>query len=476
MLNVSRVLLTNQLNHNKQINFQSQSIKLDIKNIGMYFDDLIHSISSEESNNNSEVSNFSESDNSDNYSNNSNNSTSSNMSSNMSSNNSKLSCFNCESDNISHDSLQGMLICINCGFIVQDSIIEHTPETYLYDEDGASNSRYGVPINQLLPNSSLSTNIRGIGGAARKIHRWSQMPYSERSLNREYKTISEFCEKNSLIKSIEDDAKMLFKLASNVCYSEGYNVGKRIIFRGASRLSIDGACIFLACVRNGYVKTQKDIANYFGITMLDLNKGYKCVCELLESQNIIIKQIAIKSEHFIREYCNRLMLREKYQTQALTISRNIDRLNLASLHNPHSLSAVSIYIVSKLNNLMIEIDDIANEYKITSGTILRAYKKIHPFISILTNDILTTKALESKNNIIKNKEYITPKLLKWMNRFNVDISDIGSNYDDYLIKKGETNKVMDQVRNNICKISKITINDDVMILNENINLITQIKV
>lgn len=446
-MNVNKVLLNNQknnqLNQNNKSN-QIHSVKLDITNLGMYFDDIVNSISSEDSND--------------------------------SNNNNKLSCHNCNSINISHDTLQGMLICVNCGYVVEEGIIDYTPETYLYDEDGASNSRYGVPINYLLPNSSLSTNISGLGGLMRKIHRWGQMPYSERSLNREYKTIAEYCNKNGLVKCIEDDAKMLFKLASNVHYTEGYNVGKRLIFRGASRLSINGACIFLACVRNGTVKTQKEIANYFKITMLDLNKGYKCVCDLLESQNIIIKQIAIKSEHFIREYSNRLMLRQKYQDMALTISRNIDKLNLASLHNPQSLSAVSIYIVSKLNNLMIELDDIAKEYNITSGTILRAYKKIEPFVSILTNDKLTIKALELFDKAINNKEYITPELLNWMVKFNVDMSDIGLRYDDYIEKKKDIIVIIDKFRNNIRKISNITINDDITILYDNINLITKLKI
>ena len=68
-------------------------------------------------------------------------------------------CSTCKSDSLFSD--KGMHICINCG-TVQDRVLDSSAEWRFYGSDDSKSSdptRCGLPINNLLPESSLGSVI-----------------------------------------------------------------------------------------------------------------------------------------------------------------------------------------------------------------------------------------------------------------------------------------------------------------------------
>ena len=94
-------------------------------------------------------------------------------------------CDSCESSlSITEE---GFLGCTNmkCGIVYTD-MLDQSAEWRFYgadDNQGSDPTRCGMPINPLLPNSSLGTIINGHGYEVyRRLHKWNSITYKERSL------------------------------------------------------------------------------------------------------------------------------------------------------------------------------------------------------------------------------------------------------------------------------------------------------
>ena len=97
----------------------------------------------------------------------------------------KEKCEYCEeSDFLINDG--EMIVCTNCGSI-NNRIIDYNPEWRFYgSDDNKRNSdpnRCGMPSNQIIGESSLSTSIKGYGFEMyRKLNVWNGLTYKEKSM------------------------------------------------------------------------------------------------------------------------------------------------------------------------------------------------------------------------------------------------------------------------------------------------------
>lgn len=339
-------------------------------------------------------------------------------------------CFTCGSTNLSTDRTQGCIACIDCGQVLGTTY--DTSVSWNQDDNGNS-TICGIPINPLLPQSSLGTRVPSKCSARLKVlHCWNQMPYKERSQNKEFKRIADACRRGNLLKCIEDDAKILYKISSECRYSDGANKGKYKITRGINRLSIIAACIFFACVRKGIVRTTKEIASLYDISVLDLNRGCKHLNKLLLEAGVKLNMSYVKPEHFIVEHCNNLNMRKEYQDTAYKIAANIDKLNMLYNHTAYSMAAVSILLAVELHKLNITRTMIAQEFRISETTMVKVYTKIRPYMNILLDDVLVAKIENIYNNMVSE---LSDEILERMRMFGVTKEDIGRPYSQFKAKK-----------------------------------------
>jgi hypothetical protein len=82
----------------------------------------------------------------------------------------------------------------------------------------------------------------------------------------------------------------------------------------------------------------------------------------------------------------------------------------------------------QLNKLNIQKKIIADKFNVSQVTIAKAFKKLEPFINILTNDKICDK-LGVEINKYKEKvevfDYLKPRFI----RFNIDLEDKFNAYD-----------------------------------------------
>lgn len=318
----------------------------------------------------------------------------------------RFECPNCKTaDHIINDTAGGMTICSNCAQVL-DMLTDAGPENRQFDDDKNETRQMGMPINKLLPQSSLGTTISGnCRGRLKILHSWSAMPYKERSLNIVFKDIQYRCNKFQIVRCVEDDAKIMYKTISECKHLKGKNKGKCIIIRGANRKSLIAACVFFACRRKGMTRSPKEIADIFEIKYTEMTRGCKNFMRLMKLKKIGLNMRTSRPEDFITRFCKELKIKEPYLQQTLKIARNIRKLNIASVHTPPSSATSSILLMAELNNMThITKRKLANQFKVSEVTITKTYRKLEQFKKALIDDELTDKIVallkEQEKNII----------------------------------------------------------------------------
>jgi transcription initiation factor TFIIIB Brf1 subunit/transcription initiation factor TFIIB len=327
-------------------------------------------------------------------------------------------CSECESDELIEDHSGGILVCKICGQVL-DQILDYNPEWKQYD-DGDNNARCGGAINPLLPTSSLGTSIAGaFKNRMKTIHGWNQMLYKERSLNNEFKKIHHVCQKYNILKCIEEDTRIMYKMASECKHKEGKNFGKFIITRGKNRVSISAACLYFACVKKGITYTPREIADFYEIKYSEINRGIKNLRKLISSTFTAKSNLCLPSQ-FIKRYCNNLKILNCYAEEAVDVALNIEKLNIATEHNPYSLAAACILFVAENHKLKhVTRKRLAAEFDISDVTINKTYKKIEIYKDIIFDKNKTENL--SKKSIAYEKEDndIPPEILEKMKQYGV---------------------------------------------------------
>lgn len=337
-------------------------------------------------------------------------------------------CF--RSNCIVEDTVYSILVCTNCGQVT-GNLVDQNPEWRQFEDDNKNESRCSMPVNKLLPQSSLGTSIAGnFKSRLKTLHTWSQMPYKERSLNAVFKIIQSKCQKGNIVKCIEDDAKIMYKSISECKHVKGKNKGKFIIIRGKNRQSLIAACVFFACRRNGKTRSPKEIADLFDLKYTEITKGCKNFLRLMKIRKLGINIGTSQPEHFVTRFCNELKIKKHYIDQAVQISRNIRKLNIASVHTPFSTATSSILLMAELNDLRsISKKKLSNKFKVSEVTITKTYRKIEQYKKILIDDKVTDKLVEMiKQN--KENDKIPDSILERFKKFDIKLDEMKLDDED----------------------------------------------
>ena len=285
-------------------------------------------------------------------------------------------CNNCDCLDLFIDT--DYIICKSCSHI-NGEIIDYCQEWRNYcNEDGGKNSdptRCGMPINPLLPSSSLGTIILGKGNECyRKLHRWHSMSYKERSLLIVFKKIDDIGNKYYISQNILDRAKTMYK-----------TVSENILRRGSSRQGLIAACLYHSCIDKNNIITTKEIAEYFCIKIKKMNDGCKQFDEIMFQKN---KKYSCNiqptnSVDYIEIFCKKLNLDNNIKKMAIKCALIADNLGIISMNTPPSVAVGSIYLICQIKKLNIQKKYISEICSTSEVTITKAYKKLLPWAKIL---------------------------------------------------------------------------------------------
>jgi len=282
----------------------------------------------------------------------------------------------CCDDIKNHLIFHGVITCSKCNNTVTN--IMEQPEWRYYgslDTKSSDPTRCGMPVNQLLPESSVGTSISYRGTRShqmnklRKYQQWNGVPYKERSLLKVFEEISRVCKKGELPKIIINEANSLYKIVSTTKIS-----------RGANRKGIIAGCVYFSCKINKVPRSSNEIANMFSITIPIMTKGCKKFQEIMQLNKVDINRIyctdTITMDDFIDRFCNKLELSPEDVNEIKSISKLCQLYNLVNENTPPSMAAGCIYLYIKEYNIDIHKQVIADICKISEVTVNKCYKKL----------------------------------------------------------------------------------------------------
>ena len=283
-------------------------------------------------------------------------------------------CSSCQSDKIISNN--GELICKKCGTI-QDEILAYDAEWRYYGPEDTKSSdptRCGMPTNELLPQSSQGSTISFKWGETwemrkiRNYHGWHAMPYKERSLYNVFETIQSKALLQGITPCIIEEAKVLYKIISEVKISRGQN-----------RNGIIASCIYKACKQKNVPRSHKEIANIFDISVKHMTRGCKRFDEIMnqiKQENKSSDIAGSKSTDYIQRFCSKLNLGENILSICKHTCSKAEEFSLVSENTPPSIAAGTIFLVCSLLSLSISKTQISEICKISEVTISKCYKKL----------------------------------------------------------------------------------------------------
>jgi transcription initiation factor TFIIB len=287
-------------------------------------------------------------------------------------------CIECGSTKLIKDYERAEIICMNCGLVLHEKLMDDGPEWRAFDmEQMDKRSRVGAPTTYTIHDKGLSTMIdwrnQDIFGKNLTPKRRAQI-YRLRKWQRRIR-VSDAKERNLAVALSESD-----RIASHLSLPHNVREVAAMIYRRAvdSRLirgrSIEGVCaaaLYAACRRCRIPRTLEEIAGFAKVNKKEIGRSYRYIARKL---NINIPPT--DPVDYISRFVADLKLSGMVQKKSIEILRKAVTSGLTSGRGPMGLAAASIYIASLLFNERRTQREIAETAKVTEVTVRNRYKEL----------------------------------------------------------------------------------------------------
>ena len=213
----------------------------------------------------------------------------------------------------------------------------------------------------------------------RTIHKYITSNYNDRAILKIFDDLTTVSTNHNINPVIIECAKKIYKDIRDVKISRGIN-----------RDALIATCLMTSLNINNVSRSQKEIAEIFGISQSHITSSRKKLSELNSyiKNNIMYKINITNPEHFIPRFCSMLNIEKKYIQLMNLLSKKIVKLPDISENTPPAIASGIIYFVCYLCKLPVNKKSISITCKISEVTINKCFKKLLNFIEILlSNDI-----------------------------------------------------------------------------------------
>jgi transcription initiation factor TFIIB len=287
-------------------------------------------------------------------------------------------CPECGSTRVIRDYEQGEVVCMDCGYVVDDRIADSGPEWRAFDdEQRTKRTRVGAPLTFTIHDKGLSTMIDwhdrdtygkdlspGQRAQVYRLRKWQRRvrvsDATERNLAFALSELSKMSSTLNLPKNILETASVIYRKA----------VKKRLI-RGRSIQGVTAAALYMSCRQCGVARTLDEIAHVSTVNKKEIGRSYRFMVKELET---FVPPST--PSYYISRFSNQLGLAGKVETIALRTLQVASRMRLTSGRGPTGIAAAATYIASVLvgeKRTQREIAEIAN---VTEVTIRNRYKEL----------------------------------------------------------------------------------------------------
>jgi transcription initiation factor TFIIB len=289
-----------------------------------------------------------------------------------------VQCPECGSNHLSKDYSRAELVCRNCGFVLDENMIDQGPEWRAFDsEQREKRARTGAPMSYTIHDKGLSTMIgwknrdsygKSIPTRNRaqifRLRKWARRirisNATERSLAIAFSELDRMASGMSLPRTVRETAAMIYRKAAL----------KKLV-RGRSVEGVITAALYAACRQCHVPRTLDEISHVAHISRKEIGRTYRYV-----SRELGLKLLPTSPEDYISRFCSELKLSGDVQAKTVAILQEAARRELTSGRGPTGMAAASLYIASILCDERRTQREVAEVAGVTEVTIRNRYKEI----------------------------------------------------------------------------------------------------
>ncbi|RLI25205.1 MAG: transcription initiation factor IIB [Candidatus Hecatellales archaeon] len=297
----------------------------------------------------------------------------------------KIVCPECGASRLMNDTDQGELVCMNCGYVIDDKIADLGPEWRAFDdEQKVKRTRVGAPLTYTIHDKGLSTLIdwhdKNFTSKELTLAQTSQVftlrkwqrrvrvaDAAERNLASALSEMSKISSALNLPKNILETAAVLYRKAV-----------KRRLIRGRSIQGVAAAAIYMSCRKCNVPRTLDEIAQATSVGKKEIGRCYRFLAKELDE---FVPPIF--PTRYISKISNQLLMKGKAEIIAATILDVASSLRLTSGRGPTGIAAAATYIASVLAGEKKTQREVALAANVTEVTIRNRYRELMDKIKII---------------------------------------------------------------------------------------------
>src|SRR3989339_358219 len=283
-------------------------------------------------------------------------------------------CPECASRNIFRNVEKGETICRECGFVIEDRMVDFSQEWRDFEDDsGGSKRRTGAPSSQTQFDQGLGTEVGTTSDFYKlgsdkdrdkffRLRKWNIRISTaiERNLKvalAELKRVSSFLK---LPRSVEEEAARVYRLAV-----------QRGLVRGRSMESVIAGALYAACRRHEIPRTLDEMGEASGIEKKEIGRTYRFV-----TRELGINILPSNPADYIPRFASALNLSADTQTRAIEILELARDIELTSGRGPTGIAAAALYVSSLIHGEKRTQREVADVAGVTEVTIRNRYKEL----------------------------------------------------------------------------------------------------
>ncbi len=289
-----------------------------------------------------------------------------------------IECPECGSNHLSRDYSRAELVCNDCGFVIDEDLIDHGPEWRAFDsEQKEKRARTGAPMTYTIHDKGLSTVIgwknRDAYGKSIPTRNRAQL-YRMRKWQRRIR-ISDATERNLAIalsnldrlssgmglpRTVRETAAMIYRKAA-----------LKNLIRGRSIEGVSAAALYAACRQCHVPRTLDEISSIARMSRKDVGRNYRYV-----ARELGLKLMPTTPQDYISRFSSELKLSGDVKAKTIEILKEAADKELTSGRGPTGVAAASLYIASVLCGERRTQREVADVAGVTEVTIRNRYKEL----------------------------------------------------------------------------------------------------
>ncbi|AOL15657.1 transcription initiation factor IIB 2 [Sulfolobus sp. A20] len=283
-----------------------------------------------------------------------------------------MKCPNCGLENvITQDHKEGILVCTNCGYVIEENIIDLGPDWRAYNsKDRNERERVGSPSTPKVHDWGFHTII-GFGRAKDRI-KTIKMQRIQNKIR-----VSQKDKKLVTLLSILNDESAKLELPEHVKETASLILRKMVengLTKRIDQYVLVIASLYYSCQVNNIPRHLQEFKSRYSISSSELWKALERVQSAAKS--IPEFRPKLRPTEYIPKIIDRLRLPPIIGTKASELVDYMYKQGLTSGKGYLSLSAASVYLISALMDIKKTQKEVAEALDITEVTIRNRYKEI----------------------------------------------------------------------------------------------------